>query len=403
VMYRSTQRRQSEISDIPAAPSERTHRLRPLLRGALYALPAVFFPAAAGLLAGPSVLIVLVVSMTASWAISQGLAYLGYRRLGLGDLSQTKRLLRVGLAVCSGAVALTEVVTGLVVSAPLGALAFGAGQSAYMLGACVLTVISLERLLVIALAPGVLGSSAFLVLGRPAALEYAAWATLAATPLLAISIALVCTRSSTKTKRGRLLTATEFRDALPAAAFGLLAAGLLAFPVVATVVGHRHGSTGALLVAVPLSLSMGMAEWNLCWYRRRTQRLLRSAALLTGFGRRARLTLLYTVLQYMTTAGVLTLVVAGIAKAARLMSLSLSVLPELMAYLALGGAMFLCLLLQTYGVRHAIVAACAAALVFEVAFYTWGLGAQLVGDLGLFLFLGGFAGVTLGRARRHAN
>src|SRR5262249_25025980 len=161
-----------------------------------------------------------------------------------------------------------------------------------------------------------------------------------ATPLLALVIALICTRPGSEPKRGRLLTAADLRDALPAAAFGLLAAGLLAFPVVMTVLGNGHASTAALLVAAPLSLSMRMAEWSLVWYRRRTQRLLRTAVLLTGFGRRARLTLLCTVLQYLTIAGLLTIAVIAGAKAARLISPDRSVIPELLAYLVLGGAMF---------------------------------------------------------------
>ena len=77
----------------------------------------------------------------------------------------------------------------------------------------------------LALAPGVLGSAAFLLLGRPPHLEHLAWAALAATPLLALAIAVVCTRGDRPAPRARLFLADEWLGALPAVGFGLVAAG----------------------------------------------------------------------------------------------------------------------------------------------------------------------------------
>ena len=61
--------------------------------------------------------------------------------------------------------------------------------------------------------------------------------------------------------------AAELRGALPSAGFGLVAAGLLVFPVAAGVRGLEGANTGALLASLPLALSMGAAEWLLVWYR----------------------------------------------------------------------------------------------------------------------------------------
>lgn len=399
-MYRRVPRQPTE----PARPADPYSAgvLRPVLHGLLYGLPAVCFPAATRLLAGPAALTVLVVSLLASWTISQGLAYLGYLRLGRTDVRQARRLLRAGLLVGMAMVVAAMYVTTLIVPAQFGTLAFGVGQGAYMLGASVLMVLGLEQLLIVVLAPGVLGATAFLLLGRPAPLEHAAWTALAASPILALAIAIGCTSRTDRPKAGKVVTVAELRAALPSAGFGLLAAGLLAFPVALGVPGHPGANVGALVAAVPLSLSMGAAEWTLYWYRRRTQRLLRTAWRLVGFSTRARLLVIGALLQYLVAAVVLTIIAVALVAKLALLHLTAAVAPELMAYLALGGAMFLSLLLQTFGERRVTLLACTAALGYEVAFRNLGAATHLVAYAGLLLVLGAYATVALGRAVRHA-
>jgi hypothetical protein len=112
--------------------------------------------------------------------------------------------------------------------------------------------------------------------------------------------------------------------------------------------------------------------------------------------------LLCAVSQYLAmTAALIAAAVVG-AKAARLIRADMSILPELAAYLALGGAMFLCLLLQAFAVPNLPLLACAGALAFEIGFRTWGVSAQLVADLGLFVVLAACAALVLGRAAGHA-
>jgi hypothetical protein len=217
----------------------------------------------------------------------------------------------------------------------------------YMLGATVLMVLGSERLLLIVLAPGVLGSAAFLALGRPHYLEYAAWGALAATPALALALATwragrepgffgqrrSSTNAQTQEPAGQLITAAELRGALPSAGFGLVVAGLLVFPVAAGLAGRQGANTGALIASLPLALSMGVAEWTLVWFRRRTQRLLRATRDVRAFAHRARLTLLIALLQYLTAAALKSatdpLVMVGAAAAFTVMvSASVAVLPE---------------------------------------------------------------------------
>jgi hypothetical protein len=402
-MYVQVPRQPAE--PLPAPDPWPASRLQPLLHGLLYGLPAVCFPAAAALLAGPGLHPALITALLAAWAASQGLASLGYQRLGrVADRDQARRLLRAGML--AGLVLLAAIMAGtaLLWHARPPVLIFGVGEGAYMLGACVLLVLGAEKWLLAALAPGVLGSAAFLALGRPPGLEHAAWAALAIPPAAAVAAALACTRMRGERgpARARLVTAAELRGAVPAAAFGLVAAGLLVYPVVTGVPGHPGVNAGALLATLPLSLSMGAAEWSMLAYRRRTRALLRTSSDLESFGRGARLMLAGALGRYLLAAVVLTAAAAAIAVGTGLVARSGVLIPELIVYLVLGAALFLALALQALGVRAVALAACAGALVFELAWPQPGLAVQLAAVAGLFAVLAVCAARSLARAMRHA-
>jgi len=413
-MYRLVPRRPAEPA--PAGDPWRVSKFRPALHGLLYGLPTVCFTAAGGLLAGTGSFRILIVALLSSWAMSQGLAYLGYRRLGGGDLAQAKRVLRAGLVLGLAGVDLAFTAAALLMPVPVNALIFGFGLGAYMLGATVLLVLGAERLLLVVLAPGVLGSAAFLALGRPPQLEHAAWAALAATPLLAVGLALICTSRGTGPRRGeqpvpgpapgpatgRLLPPADLIGALPSAGFGLVAAGLVIYPVVAGLHGDGGANTGALLASLPLTLSMGAAEWMLVWYRRRSQRLLRRTRELRKFASRARLVLFAALLQYLAAAAALIAGVVAIAAGTRLVHPQSEVVPQVVAYLLLGGALFLALLLQAFGSRAFPLIACVLALAFEVFYRGLGVFGQIVACTELLIVLAGYAAIVLGRAVRHA-
>ena len=100
-------------------PVGRAAGYRPALHSLLYALPGICFPAAIGLLIGPGVEIALIVALVVAWSMGQGLAYLGYVRLGRTmDMGQTRRVLRVGLVAGLAVVALAMVVTARLVHTP---------------------------------------------------------------------------------------------------------------------------------------------------------------------------------------------------------------------------------------------------------------------------------------------
>ena len=79
------------------------------------------------------------------------------------------------------------------------------------------------------------------------------------------------------------------------------------------------------------------------------------------------------------------------------------VLVVMLAYLMLGSAMFLALLLQTAGVRAVPLAVAAAALATELALRDMGMVIQVLTPAALLIVMGGFAARSLGAAVRHGE
>jgi hypothetical protein len=269
-----------------------------------------------------------------------------------------------------------------------------------MLGACVLLVTGAERWLPAALAPGVTGATVFLAAGMPARLEYQTWAALAATPLLACVIAAAHTAGARA--RADRLNPGELLGALPAAALGVIAAGLLSFPVVAGVSGHGGGNVGALIASVPLALSMGAAEWSLLRYRRATRRLLWLTSDPRWFRGHAGLLLLGALGRYVFGMIALVGVALGVALLSDQVTFSATMLASIAGYLLLGAAMFLVLLLQAVRIRLVPLAAAAATLGAELALRQHGLAVQVTAPAALLVTVGGYALARLGAAVLHA-
>ena len=78
-----------------------------------------------------------------------------------------------------------------------------------------------------------------------------------------------------------------------------------------------------------------------------------------------------------------------------------AVVPELVGYLALGAAMFLCLLLQSLRARAVPLAASAAALAAEIGLRYHGLAVQVAVPVVLLAVIGSYAAVSACRAVRH--
>ncbi|HEX4224058.1 MAG TPA: hypothetical protein VHZ97_16940, partial [Pseudonocardiaceae bacterium] len=153
--------KRSPAQPAPTPNPWRTTVGKHVLHGLLFAMPALCYPVAAGLLTTRSALLLLVTSMLVSWPASQGLSYLGHARRSRRDLDGSRWLLRAGLGtfglVLVGAVALVATILG----EPPAVRLFAAGQGVYLLAATVLLVAGGELWLCLSLAPGVLVSTAY--------------------------------------------------------------------------------------------------------------------------------------------------------------------------------------------------------------------------------------------------
>ncbi|MHB1433617.1 MAG: hypothetical protein ACYCVZ_16085, partial [Streptosporangiaceae bacterium] len=397
-MYRLVPRDPSE-PDPPADPWQGS-RLRPAVHALLYGIPAVCFTAIGGLFAGPGVLTGLVVALVAGWSLAQALAYAGYLRLGQSGTAQAQRTLRAGLAIGLPLAVAVMLATRAVTGARVPVTGFGIGEAAYMLGAAVLMVLGDEAWLFAALTPGLAAGAAFLAAGRPRGLEPLVWVGLAVTALACVGFAVLRTPDRGG-PGGRHLSRTDLPGLAAAAGFGMFAAGLFVFPTAVIVYGRGRIPPGALLAIMPLSLSMGVAEWSLLWYRRRTRSLLLSGIEIEAFASRARLALLGAVLQYLAVTVTLTVATAALARATGLLPVSAADIPQVTAYVLLGVAMFVALTLQALGLRAVPVAACGGALGIAVALRSLGVAAEFVAYGSLLVVLGGYAAARLGRTIRH--
>lgn len=369
----------------------------PVLHALCYGLPAVCFPAAGSLLRGP-VLAVLLVALLASWSATQAVGQLGYSRLGGAEPAEALGVLRLAGAGAAVIVAVAVMTTALVTHAEAGVWAFALGEGAYMAGASILLTLGHDKALLATLAPGTVAGVLFLASARPADTSAVTWVLLAMTPASAVAVAAVRTRHQGPRPR---LRPAELSAALPAAGFGLVAASLLTLPIIAGAHGRGGPNPGAVLAAVPISLSMGVGEWRLLWFRRRGQALLRNTVEPRRFAFRARAALVLATGEYAVAAAALLAGAAAIAQGAGLLRVTPGVALELAGYLLLATAMFLALTLQALGARAVPLAVGAAAAGGELVCLRLGVAA-LLATASLFLVaLAAYGLQQLGRATRH--
>jgi hypothetical protein len=405
-MYHRTVRQPAEPTPTPSP--WRSPVGRHLLHGLLFGLPALCYPVGGSMMGGRGALIVLVVSMLTAWPMSQAVSYLGHARRSRLDLDGSRRLLPAALPIALGSLVAVTLPAALLLRESGPVLWFAVGQGGYLLGATVLLVCGADWWLAAALAPGIIGATLYLVAGRPAWSHPLAWLAIGASLALTLGFALLRTSWPRPARFARPVRPTELRAAWPAGMFGLLVAGLLVLPLLAARFAHGGQSVGTatLLGTLPLSLSMGIAEWRLYGYRSRIEKLMRRTGFLAEFGRRATLVLIGVLVEYLLGAALLLGGVVTLAAVAGIHPHWTDV-PAYLGYLVLGGALFLALLIQVCVGAVPILGWCAAALVAEVALVIFAphasvLHVQLVVAAGMALVLLWHGAITLGRASRHA-
>ena len=324
-----------------------------LLRGALYALPALFLPV---VVTGFGLRLswwVLPVGLTVAWGTSQAAATCAWTLLGRKD-SRSDALMALG----------TLLVTGLACLVAAGVAAWALGGSAssvvtvaaigvYVAASGIMVFQQSELLLALCMAPAAVGS--VLAVGHlPVAVgrSAAAWCVVAT-----VGLAAVAANRHVPTRRWRLpgLARSEWVQATKFLAYGT-SCGLL----LGTLIGFASGVDGsarALSIAVwPLLLTLGLMEWQLRSFRSRATAALSASYDLDDFGRRVGRAFRRSIGLYVGALALLSVVCLIVGR--------LHHLPEIPLLLAsvgmLGIAYFMALLLACSG-RLNLVLRCWAA------------------------------------------
>ncbi|WP_437064020.1 hypothetical protein [Streptomyces sp. enrichment culture] len=247
-----------------AADPWRPDTVRCLLRGLLFALPALAYLLTAPLWRVDRHAPVLIVAGVVSWAWGQALGHRAHLRLVAGRREAAGTLLSGSLLGAAVATGLASVPAG---GGPVTVVA--AAQSLYLAAAGVLLVLGRERLLLTALSPLIAGAAPLpwwepgpvLRVGLPL---LALLATLAAAG--AVLRAGLAGPAAADGPRPRPVSS------LPYGLFGLAAAVLVMLE------GRRHP-----YAVIALTLSMGPAEWLLYRFRGWSVAALRVSATPAGF------------------------------------------------------------------------------------------------------------------------
>ncbi|WP_435973026.1 hypothetical protein [Streptomyces sp. Qhu_M48] len=323
----------------PAAPADpwRPDTVRCLLRGLLFALPALAYLLTAPLWRIDRHAPVLIVAGVVSWAWGQALGHRAHLRLVAGRREATRTLLAgsaLGAALATGLAAIPAGGGAVTVVA--------AAQSLYLGAAGVLLVLGRERLLLAALSPLIAGATV-LPWWEPGALLRLAL------PLLALF--------GTLAAAARALGAGF---AVPAAAEGprpllRLSVPYGLFGLAAAVLVMLEGRQDPYAV-IALTLSMGPAEWLLYRYRGWSVAALRASATPRAF--------------LLRSSGVLALCLSGYLLL--LLPAALLTDSDPAGLLLLAAVLWTALLLQAFGVAWppaaiCLTAACAAGVVAGLA------------------------------------
>ena len=254
-----------------------------LLRGALYALPALFLPV---VVTGFGLRLswwVLPVGLTVAWGTTQAAATCAWTLLGRKD-SRSDALLALGTVLVTGMASLAVAVMACWALGGKEASAVTvAGIGVYVAASGIMVFQRSELLLALCMVPAVAGS--VLALGHlPVTVgrSVAAWCVVAT-----VGLATLLANRFLLTDRWRLpgLARADWVRAAKFLAYGLSCGFLLG-----TLIGFASGVNGsarALSIAVwPLLLTLGLMEWQLRSFRSRATAALSASFDLDDFGRR---------------------------------------------------------------------------------------------------------------------
>ncbi len=353
-----------------------------IARGALFALPGLFFLLVAPLFRSPMAAVAVLTAITVGWGLSQVLAIIGYTLMGRGDRSAAGKVL--GLALIAGLAAMSAAaITIFVTGWSSNVASVCCTQILYVMAATVLLLFRRDGWLWLCLLPGAALSAAYL-LGNPFYLPrevaiggvvVAMAATFAAALYAADIEYLNGSRADAQLGRLDAYTAAQY------GVYGMLVAVCLAAPMMREALGHGSGTSLIAVTALPLVLSMGVAEWQQVRYSEIRFRAKLSAYDMGSFADTARQGLIVS--SGVHIAALLGLTAITAAAIALVGTLTAPTAILLGAYFLLGAALFASVLLLGWGRIATVmpVFIVAAVSMWALLFAVPGVNEQLVAYL----------------------
>jgi hypothetical protein len=292
-------------SDPPAPPSQPMGGPPDLLRGALYALPALFLPVMVlGFALHPSWW-VLPVGLTVAWGIGQACATCGWALRGRMDNRSDSLVaamsIVVSATVCLGCAALASWALGGSETSTLLAV----GVATYLAASGILLFQQVEWLLAACMVPASVGSLLTLPF-LPVTVSHraAAWAVLAT-----VILVVVAANRHVLARRWRrpVLSRADWRRAVKFLCYGI-GCGLLISAFIGFAAALRRSGDGMILAVWPLLLTLGIMEWQLRSFRSRATGALATSFSFIRFNRRIQSAFLRSVGLYIAALGILSAV-----------------------------------------------------------------------------------------------
>jgi hypothetical protein len=365
-------------TEAPPKPSQPMGSPFDLLRGALYAIPALFFTVLVNGFGVPMKWWVLPVGLTVAWGISQAAATAGWALRGRGS-DRSDALVSLSSILVSAAATLgVAVLARAEFGGTRACVVVAVVLAAYLAASGVLLFQQAEWLLALCLLPAAVGSVLSLqVLPYNITQRNAAW-TVVASAALVLLVALRHVPSSrwhrTRLGRGDWVRATKFM--FYGFGCGLLTSVIIGF-------GQEARVGDAMAIAVwPLLLTLGLMEWHLRSFRSRATTALSASSDLDNFAHRVRIAFLRSVGTYIAGLAVLSAVAVEVGRDRHAAMVPLF----LGAIGALGIAFFLALMLASSDQINLVLVCWAATFVV--------LGACLVAVRVHYGHIAPLAGIT---------
>ena len=270
----------------PAAPQRPLRgRLSDLLRGLLYAVPALLF---SGTMTGLSIDVAwwaLPVALVTGWGVAQATAALGWSLRGRGNTRSDAWLATLSLLLTSALSFGLALVALSTLGGAAANLLCAVGLAVYIAMSGILLLQGAERLLAACLLPGAVGTVLSHASGQLAIPpRTGSWSV-----VLSLVLVIVVAHRTALVDRWRrpILAWVDARRS-----FRYLLLGISCATITSAVIGFgaaAHATGDTLAIAVwPLLLTLGVMEWQLRTFRGRVSTALSAATTIRQFARASR-------------------------------------------------------------------------------------------------------------------